>query len=461
MPRQRVIAAILAGGSGTRLGADRPKQFVKLAGKSVLEHAYSAFDGHELVDEIVLVTPASLDSVDRDQITTIQETSRKPLRIVVGGATRNESTLCALNAISDDDGIILTHDAARPLISADVISRCINALSSADAVDVVVECADTVVEVDFDSCIRAIPDRATLRLGQTPQGFRLGLLRQAYRLAQRSGKLHFTDDCAVLMQSFPNARIRCVPGEAKNVKITRAIDFVIADRLFQLSSMTSGSDEYGPASLAKLAARTIVVIGASSGIGLALANEGKSVGANVIGLSPSLSDFDLTKPEVIERTLSRIRQECGPIHHIVNTSGLLIRKDLANTDVKEIESSISTNFTGAAYLAHYSFKFLEETTGHLVFFTSSSFTRGRASYATYSASKAAIVNMTQALADEWARAGIKVNCVCPERTDTRMRRDAFPNEDRSTLLSPTKVASETLGLLCSELTGQVLDVKQI
>jgi 2-C-methyl-D-erythritol 4-phosphate cytidylyltransferase len=93
-------------------------------------------------------------------------------------------------------------------------------------------------------------------------------------------------------------------------------------------------------------------------------------------------------------------------------------------------------------------------------FASSSFTRGRPNYVAYSASKAAIVNMAQGLAEEWCDDGIRVNAISPERTDTPMRRRAFPDEPTDGMLTATEVAAATLALLRSDLTGQVLDVKR-
>ena len=93
-------------------------------------------------------------------------------------------------------------------------------------------------------------------------------------------------------------------------------------------------------------------------------------------------------------------------------------------------------------------------------FASSSFTRGRAEYVAYSASKAAVVNLAQGLAEEWHDEGIRVNAVSPERTDTPMRRRAFPDESHALLLTPEEVARATVRLIRSDLTGQVLDVRR-
>jgi len=121
---------------------------------------------------------------------------------------------------------------------------------------------------------------------------------------------------------------------------------------------------------------------------------------------------------------------------------------------------VDTNLKGALYIAKESFRYLCRSAGMLIFFASSSYTRGRAQYAAYSATKAAIVNLTQALAEEWRDEGVRVNCINPARTDTPMRRENFGEESPDTLLSPEEVALRTLVLLPHSLTGQVIDIKK-
>ena len=111
-------------------------------------------------------------------------------------------------------------------------------------------------------------------------------------------------------------------------------------------------------------------------------------------------------------------------------------------------------------MARAAYPHLRASGGSLTAFASSSFTRGRPNYVAYSASKAAVVNLVQGLAEEWADDGIRVNAVSPERTDTPMRRRAFPDEPRDDLLTTPEVAAATLRLLRSDLTGQVLDVRR-
>ena len=115
---------------------------------------------------------------------------------------------------------------------------------------------------------------------------------------------------------------------------------------------------------------------------------------------------------------------------------------------------------GTVIVALEAFPYLKETKGQLIFFTSSSYTRGRAFYSIYSSTKAAIVNFVQAIAQEWESFGIHINCINPERTKTPMRVHNFGIEPEDTLLSAEKVAEATLRTLASDYTGQVIDVKR-
>jgi len=119
------------------------------------------------------------------------------------------------------------------------------------------------------------------------------------------------------------------------------------------------------------------------------------------------------------------------------------------------------NYVAPVVAARSSLQYLRETKGQLLFFTSSSYTRGRAEYSVYSSSKAAVVNLTQALADEWSADGVRVNCINPERTATPMRTRAFGAEAPETLLSSRAVALTSLDVLMSDLTGHVVDVRRL
>jgi ribitol-5-phosphate 2-dehydrogenase (NADP+) / D-ribitol-5-phosphate cytidylyltransferase len=145
---------------------------------------------------------------------------------------------------------------------------------------------------------------------------------------------------------------------------------------------------------------------------------------------------------------------------VVNTAGVLRIGKLAETDTTTIQEALNVNYLAPVQIARASYKYLAETKGQLLLYTSSSYTRGRAEYSLYSSTKAAMVNLTQALSDEWAADGIRVNCVNPERTATPMRTKAFGDEPAGSLLSSEAVASTSVDVLLSEMTGHVIDVRQ-
>ena len=162
----------------------------------------------------------------------------------------------------------------------------------------------------------------------------------------------------------------------------------------------------------------------------------------------------------MKRHLRRTADEEGHIDYVINTAGVLNREPLNTMDYDTIRAAVDTNYMGTVHVALEAYPYLKETKGKLVFFTSSSYTRGRAFYSIYSSTKAAIVNFVQAVAQEWEPAGITVNCINPERTKTPMRVKNFGVEPDDSLLASRTVAEATVGSLLSDYTGQVIDVKR-
>jgi 2-C-methyl-D-erythritol 4-phosphate cytidylyltransferase len=221
------VAVLLAGGIGSRIGGEVPKQLIPLGGRPMLEHSLATFSAHPGIDEILVVMePRHLDAAQA-------LVSGFPLvtQVIPGGATRSDSTLRALDALPDPDAFVLFHDAARPLVTARIISECLSALETHDAVGTVVPSADTVWAVDGDGRLAGIPSRAGLRRAQTPQGFRVSTLRAAYARAAVDPDFEATDDCAVVFRYTPDVPIALVAGDEANLKVTEPLDLVIAEHL--------------------------------------------------------------------------------------------------------------------------------------------------------------------------------------------------------------------------------------
>lgn len=454
----RTVAVVLAGGVGSRLGLDVPKQMVKIAGRTILEHTIDAVHGCGEVDEVVLMMAAGWTEA---AATLLGERYPKLTRILEGGSTRNESTRRVLDALAGEDGQVkvLLHDAVRPLLDERIVLDCIRALDTYDAVDVVIPSSDTIVEVDDDGVITAVPDRARLRRGQTPQAFRLAVIRDAYDRAALDPGFASTDDCSVVLRYRPDVPIGTVEGAEHNMKVTHPVDLFIADKLFQLAARSA--PEVSQARRAQaLRGRTIVVLGGSYGIGAEIARLARELGAHVEAHGRSTTGVHAEDPEAISAALARVHERTGRIDAVVLTAGVLRIGRLTEASTAEIAESTAVNYLAAVHTARAAHPYLAESAGHLLFFTSSSYTRGRENYALYSSTKAAVVNLTQALAEEWAGQGIKVNVVNPERTATPMRTAAFGDEPAGTLLSAEDVALSSLDVLAGDLTGLVVDVRR-
>jgi 2-C-methyl-D-erythritol 4-phosphate cytidylyltransferase len=453
---ERRIAVVLAGGGGRRSGLSYPKQFAKVAGRAVLEHTVDLFERHPAIDEVLVVSHP--DHVDRVWALSHANGWTKLARVVRGGEDRFGSTWSALQALADEPPgtRVLFHDGVRPLLPAGVIDACLDALERYHAVDVVVPTADTIVRVDDEGLLRDIPPRHTLRRGQTPQGFRLGSLTAAYERALAEGRRQFTCDCGVFAALSPNLPIATVEGATTNLKITHPEDLFLADKLFQ----SRGTDSEQLPSSRALEGQVMVVFGGSQGIGKAIVCQAAARGATTVSHSRGTTGVDVGDRAAVREALRAALAEHGHIDHVVNTAALLDKKALVNVSDLELQAMVSANLLGAFHVAMEAFPHLRSTKGSLLNFTSSSYTRGRAFYSVYSATKAAVVNLTQALAEEWADDGVRVNCVNPERTRTPMRLRNFGDEPPDSLLEAGRVAEASLRTLSSSRTGQVIDVRR-
>lgn len=219
---RRVVAVVAAAGQGTRLGADVPKAYVPLRGRSLLERSVTAMETAEIVDAIYVVVSPAMEPVARRAL------QGHEVAFVHGGAERADSIFAALKAIPLADACVLVHDAARALTPPGMIARVARAvLDGAPAVVPVLPVADTVKEVSADGAVVATPDRSRLRAVQTPQGFDLRELRAAND-AYFAGEQDFvaTDD-ASLMEWY-GAKVATVQGDPMAFKITTPIDLRLA-----------------------------------------------------------------------------------------------------------------------------------------------------------------------------------------------------------------------------------------
>ena len=219
------IAVILAAGSGTRTGLETPKQFVKIKDKMLIEFPLATFQAHSGIDEIAVVTSEAYVSLMNE----LRDSGLYPKwkKVLQGGAERYQSSLSAIHAYEKNpDDILLIHDAARPLISAAVISKVLETMKNCNAAVVAIPASDTVLQSFDNQHIADIPPRKNLYYAQTPQSFRLGTLKRAFDLGMNDAAFSPTDDSGVVLRYLPEDPIVIVEGESKNRKITYQDDLL-------------------------------------------------------------------------------------------------------------------------------------------------------------------------------------------------------------------------------------------
>ena len=220
------IAVILAGGTGLRMGMDRPKQFADLGGRMVIERCIDTFDQADGIDEVAVVVHPDWKAYMQSVVD--ENGWHKVRRLIDGGTERYMSSLNAIATYLDmpDETNLIIHDGARPFLSQEVLQRVVESLRHHEAVGVGIPSTDTMWEVrqDFDphlsKFIVRIPDRSIMWRAQTPQAFRLPVIRDAYQVALQDPQFRATDDCGVVRRYLPSVKIYIVEGEEQNRKIT-------------------------------------------------------------------------------------------------------------------------------------------------------------------------------------------------------------------------------------------------
>ncbi len=220
---KKVTAIIVAAGRGTRMGSEMPKQFMNIAGKTILDTTLYKFDRSNEVDEIILI-------VNKDDLefvnTEIAVNYDKITVVKAGGATRTESVFEGIKALSSECGIVLIHDGVRPFVSYNLISSCVEGAYDFGACIPVTDIVDTIKEVSEDDVVRDTLDRSRLRSVQTPQAFDCELIRECYFRAVMDGA-SFTDDASIV--EFYGHKVRTIEGLPRNIKITTPLDLRIAE----------------------------------------------------------------------------------------------------------------------------------------------------------------------------------------------------------------------------------------
>jgi len=220
-----VAAVIVAAGRGTRMGAGRPKTFLRVGGATILERSVRAFVSHPRIGRVVVAV------AEPDDAARVLGPLAARVVLVRGGTERQDSVRAGLGAIPESDAdIVLVHDAARPLVTRDLIDAVIEAAGSGGAAVPATVPSATVKRVAENGVVEETVPRDRLRLAQTPQGFLAPFLREAYALAARDGFLG-TDDAALVERAGRSVRV--VEGSQENIKITTPLDLLLAEAILE------------------------------------------------------------------------------------------------------------------------------------------------------------------------------------------------------------------------------------
>ena len=226
-----VYAAVLAGGSGLRMGGSLPKQFLEVAGRPIIIRSIQAFIESGSVDKIFVAVSADFSDYTSELIA--KYLGDAAVTVVAGGKNRNETLLNVLHSIDDisDDDIILTHDAVRPFIDKRIIDENISAAREYGACNTVVPAVDTILRSSDGKFIESVPVRSEIFHAQTPQSFGVKKLLSLYENLSDDEMEKFTDSCSVFLAA--GERVFLVTGDRNNIKLTYPEDMERAENIIK------------------------------------------------------------------------------------------------------------------------------------------------------------------------------------------------------------------------------------
>ena len=217
-----VLAIIPAAGTGVRMGGETPKQFLSLEGVPIVIHTLRKFAASDAIDGILLALRD--EDMERVQSDISREDFRKPVRLVAGGATRQETVARALAEAPSATEVVVVHDAVRPFVDVEMIRRVVEAARNEGAVITGIPSVDTVKQVERHMVFGTVP-RERIVLAQTPQAFRYEILRQAFDRAGEDG-FNGTDESSLVERL--GHKVTVLMGSDRNIKITKPSDLPLA-----------------------------------------------------------------------------------------------------------------------------------------------------------------------------------------------------------------------------------------
>ena len=225
-----IYAIIAAGGIGSRMGSDMPKQYIKVGGKEIIRHTAEKFSAISRIDKVIILCPEDWVSFTKSLFTD------EKITVISGGTTRNDTLMKAIDFIEATDGLseetlLVTHDAVRPFVTAEIIENNIDALIKYGATGTAIPATDTIFESRDKEVISTVPDRSKLFQAQTPQCFGALKLRELYNSLSDSEKEILTDACKIY--TIKGYDVHLVKGHVSNIKITYPYDLIVAEAILK------------------------------------------------------------------------------------------------------------------------------------------------------------------------------------------------------------------------------------
>lgn len=231
-----VYGVILAGGTGSRMGGEKPKQYLSLKGKPIIIYTIEKFFTCPEFEKVIVLCPSRWVEHTKNLVKNYIEPALDKIVVLEGGVTRNETIMRSIEYIEsqgklDGETIIVTHDSVRPFVTHRIIEENIAACEKYGACDTVVPATDTIVEAVDGKQISSIPKRSVMYQGQTPQSFKALRLKQVYESLTDGEKEILTDAAKILV--LKGDSVALVEGETFNIKITYPYDLRIAKSLLE------------------------------------------------------------------------------------------------------------------------------------------------------------------------------------------------------------------------------------
>ena len=225
-----IYAVLAAGGIGSRMGADKPKQYIEIGGKAIIAHTAEKFLKCERIGKVIVLCPADWVDYTREIFCDTE------VIVISGGDTRNETLIRAIDYIEATDGLsedtyLVTHDAVRPFVTEEIINNNIDAMLKYGATGTVIPATDTIFQSAKGEIIDSIPDRSELYQAQTPQCFGALKLRELYQSLSDEEKDILTDGCKIYL--LKGEEVHLVKGHVSNIKITYPHDLIVAEAILK------------------------------------------------------------------------------------------------------------------------------------------------------------------------------------------------------------------------------------